>query len=213
MFSVKSLASATAALVLSLTAQSAFAQNAPISPHYLTGIWKESPQCHGHEAMVFFPNNTLSSAGSPPVNYTVTGPQQIMMYGPGGSIPINVNQLHHNSMVIMVQGTNVMLHRCGGGFNPPPPPPQHNNHAVLNHNYLIGRWTNAGNCANAEVFSPGGHFMSSANHTGSWTLNGNIVRIDVGNGNILDFAVQVHHRNSMTLSQMNQHNVTVYQRC
>lgn len=39
--------------------------------------------------------------------------------------------------------------------------------------FIIGRWTDDGNCANYVDFLPDGRFVTSAGAAGRWTLNGN----------------------------------------
>lgn len=61
----------------------AFAQSNAISPGYLTGVWEENANCRGQQSHGVLSNNTMSSAGSVPVNYVVTGPSQFTMPRPG----------------------------------------------------------------------------------------------------------------------------------
>lgn len=200
------------AIALSCVSTSAFAQNIRVSNGYLTGVWKEDQQCNGGEAMVFLPNNTMSSAGSTPVNYTVSGPTQVVMYGPGGSVPIETQPVNQNQMVLTFQGNATILYRCGvnnNARNNPAP----NNNAQLTPAYIAGGWGQNGNCANPEVFNVGGQFRTSNGDPGTWALFGNTLRMTVNNGAALDFFVQPNGRRNMTLTQSNNGQVSNYTRC
>jgi hypothetical protein len=205
--SAKAKVMATAiAVALSGVSPAAFAQNNAISPAYLTGVWQENAQCRGSEAMVFFPNNTMSSAGSPPANYAVTGPSQFTMYGPGGAIPIQAQQVNYNQMVVTVQNSAIVVYRCGAA-NAGAGTPQ-----VVNTN-IVGGWGHNSNCATPEVFVAGGQFRSSQNDLGRWSLSGNLLRLNMNNGNSLDFSVQVNTPQNITMTQTNNGQVSNYTRC
>lgn len=194
----------TLAISVSCVSSTALAQGMAISPGYLTGVWQENAQCQGSEAMVFFANNTMSSAGSTPVNYAVTGQSQFTMYGPGGSVPIEARAVNQNQMVVTFQGSAMVVHRCGAGGG---------NAVQLNNAFITGGWGMNGNCAAPEVFSAGGHFRTSNNDPGTWALFGNTLRMTLNNGNGLDFIVQVNGQRNMTLTQSNNGQVSNYTRC
>lgn len=199
------------AIALSCANTSASAQSGPVSAAYLTGVWKENQQCTGGEAMVFFPNNTMSSAGSVPVNYVVSGPAQIMMYGSGGSVPIETQVVNQNKMVITFQNDATVLYRCG--FNTPTHNyPAPNNNMQLSPAYITGGWGYNGNCNNPEVFTNGGQFRTSQGAPGTWTVFGNTLRMLVNN-NSIDFVVQVNGHGNMTLTQVNNGQISNYTRC
>jgi hypothetical protein len=207
----KALLIAATTVAVSCVSAPAFAQQ-QVSAGYLTGVWKENQQCHGGEAMVFFANNTMSSNGSVAVNYTVSGPSQILMYGPGGSVPIETRPINQDKMVITFQNDATVLHRCGGRGNAYNAPVPHAN-APLSAAYITGGWGHNGNCANPEVFSVGGQFRTSQGHPGTWALFGNTLRLTVNNGLAIDFFVQPNGQRNMTLTQNNNGEVSVYTRC
>lgn len=195
------------AIAVSGISPAAFAQANAISPAYLTGVWQDNAQCRGSEAMVFYANNTMSSAGSVPVNYAVTGPSQFTMYGPGGAVPIQAQQVNYNQMVVSLQNSAVVFYRCGGANAPAGNSPQ-----FVNTN-IIGGWGHNGNCATPEVFIAGGQFRSSQNDLGRWSLSGNLLRLNMNNGNSLDFSVQVNTPQNITMTQTNNGQVSNYTRC
>lgn len=205
--SFRALASTVVAMSLLSTGAPVAAQNNSISQAYLIGIWKEDPQCRGNEAMVFFANNTMSSAGSVPVNYTVTGPSQILMFGPGGSVPIQTQYVNQDKIVVTFQNDATVLHRCGANNA------GHHNNAQLSSAYITGGWGQNGNCANPEVFSAGGHLRTSQGDTGTWALFGNTLRLTVNNGSSVDFVAQSNGPRNMTLVQSNNGQVSNYNRC
>lgn len=182
----------------------ALAQANQISPGYLTGVWQDNPQCRGSEAMVFFANNTMSSAGSTPVNYAVTGPSQFTMYGPGGAVAIQAQHINQNQMVVSFQNQTQVVYRCGA---------QGGNAVQLNSAYIAGGWGMNGNCAAPEIFTAGGQFRTSANDPGTWALFGTTLRLTVNNGASLDFIVQANGPRNMTLTQVSNGDVSNYTRC
>ena len=204
------IAAAAVAIALSYVGTAAFAQTAPVSPAYLTGVWKEDQQCHGGEAMVFFPNNTMSSAGSVAVNYTVSGPRQIMMYGPGGAVPIDTQLVNQNQMVLTFQGNASVLFRCGVNMAAPSYPAPG---MQLSPAYITGGWGHNGNCGNPEVFTGNGQFRTSQGGSGAWTAFGNTLRMAPHNGGSIDFMVQTNGPRNMTLTQTNNGQVSNYTRC
>lgn len=204
---IKAVAAAIA-LAASCASLPAFAQGNAISPGYLTGVWKENAHCGGAEAMTFFPNNTMSSAGSIPVNYTVTGPAQFTMHGPGGVVSIPAQYVNPNQMVVTFQNNASVFYRCGGTHAPAPV-----RNTQLTPAYLVGGWGHNGNCSVLEVFAAGGPFRSSNNDAGTWGLFGNIVRITLGNGASLDFSVQPNGPRNMMMTQTNNGQVSHYTRC
>ena len=207
-------ATIAAAIVISCSSQVASAQSTPISANYLTGVWKENAQCHGGEAVVFFQNSTMSSAGSPAVNYTVSGPEQIIMYGPGGAVPVKIDTVNQNSMIMKFPGGATVVHRCGSSFNAQPSYNPNTVNSGISPRYIEGRWTNTGNCASPENFLPSGNFVSSLNQPGTWAIFGNTLRVTANTGNTVDFAVQINGAGNMTLTQLNQVNSVVnYIRC
>ncbi len=185
----------------------AFAQSNAISPGYLTGVWKENANCRGNEAMVFFPNNTMSSAGSVPVNYVVTGPSQFTMHGPGGAASIQAQYVNHNQMVITHQNNASVIYRCSGANA------QAVNNSQLTAGYITGSWTDKGNCAMPEVFYNNGQVRSSLNVLAGWTLLGNVLRIMPSTGGNVDFVVQVNGPQNMMLIQSTSGQVSHYARC
>ena len=205
--SARALAATAVAMALFGVSTAAVAQGNPVSHAYLTGVWKEDQQCRGGEAMIFFANNTMSSSGSVPVNYTVTGPAQILMYGPGGSVPIQTQYVSQDKMVVTFQNDATVLHRCGGGV------PAQNNNAQLSQSYITGGWGQNGNCANPEVFSAGGHLRTSQGDAGTWALFGNTLRLTVNNGNSLDFTAHASGNRNLTLIQNNNGQASNYTRC
>lgn len=198
---------AAMAMLMASIGQSAFAQNNAISHGYLTGSWQDNPQCTGSETMVFFPNNTMSSAGSIPVNYSVTGPSQFTMHGPGGAASIQAQYVNQNQMVVTFQNDASVFYRCGAA----------NARAVSNAQltpaYIVGGWGHNGNCRAPEEFAAGGQFRTSNNDRGTWALSGNQLRMMLGNGNGIDFSVQVNGQRNMTLTQNNNGQVSQYTRC
>lgn len=197
-----------AALALSMPCLSlpAFAQANAISTGYLTGTWMDNAQCRGHEAMVFFPNQTMSSAGSIPVSYAVTGPSQFTMHGPGGAATIQAQYLNPNQMLVTLNNNSSVFHRCGAqnvqaGGNAQPTPA-----------FLVGGWSHNGNCAMPEVFHNDGRFQTSLNAWGTWTLFGNVLRMMPANGANADLVVQVTGPRNMMLTQGNGQ-VSYYARC
>lgn len=186
----------------------AFAQGAPISHGYLTGVWQDNAQCAGGTTMVFYPNNTMSSAGSIPVNYTVTGPSQFTMYGPGGAVAVQAQYVNQNQMVITFQNDASVLYRCGA-----PGGAAAGTNTQLSASYITGGWGLNGNCSAPERFAASGHFQTSNNDPGTWALFGNTLRMTVNNGNSLDFFVQVNGPRNMTLTQSNNGQVSNYTRC
>ena len=212
------LAIAAAAMTLTCASTPALAQNGGVTTGYLTGVWKEDQQCRGNEAMVFFPNDTMSSAGSVAVSYAVTGPSQIVMHGPGGVVPINIQTIHQNNMIVSFQGGRTVLFRCGytsgQNFYPGPnynPGPHYT--GVLSPAYVTGGWGQNGNCARPEVFLVNGQLNSSNGDQGSWTLFGNVLRIKGVTGTDTDFAVQTNGPRNMTLTQTQTGAVSIYTRC
>lgn len=168
--------------------------------------------------MVFFPNNTMSSAGSIPVNYTVTGPAQFTMHGAGGAASIQAQYLNHNQMLVSLQNNTSVFYRCGGaqahaggnvhpGFNMHP-----GGHAQLSPAYIVGGWSHTGNCAAPEIFHGDGRFQSSLNAWGTWRLLGNVLQLMPSNAANADFFVQVNGPRNMVLTQ-NTGSVTHYARC
>ncbi len=208
---------AVAAAALTCASTSAVAQNGGVTTGYLTGVWKEDQQCRGNEAMVFFANDTLSSAGSVPVSYAVTGPSQIVMHGPGGAVPINIQSIHQNNMIVSFQGGTTVLFRCGHNvgqnYNPGPYNPGPNYNAGLSPAYITGGWGQNGNCARPEIFSVNGQLNSSTGDQGSWALFGNTLRIKGVSGTDTDFAVQTNGPRNMTLTQTQNGAVSIYTRC
>lgn len=79
--------------------------------------------------------------------------------------------------------------------------------------YIVGGWGHNGNCRTPEVFLAGGHFRSSQSQDGTWSLLGNTLRLVLGNGNGLDFAVQANGNQNMTLTQASNGDVSNYTRC
>lgn len=203
--SKKSAVAIATAIAISLSGVSsaAMAQGA-ISHGYLTGVWQENAQCRGNESMVFFANNTMSSAGSTPVNYAITGQSQFTMYGPGGAVPIQAQNINQNQMVVTFQNTTMLVYRCGGS---------NVNNVQLTASYIPGGWGMNGNCASPEVFAVGGQFRTSANDPGTWALFGNTLRMTVNNGASLDFVVQPNGQRNMTLTQSSNGDVSHYTRC
>jgi hypothetical protein len=193
------------AVSMSCTSLPTFAQS--ISPGYLTGTWKENANCLGNEAMIFFPNNTMSSAGSVPVNYAVTGPSQLTMHGPGGAAFFQAQYVNHNQMVITHQNNASVIYRCGGAN------PYTVNNAQLTAAYIAGSWTDKGNCAMPEVFYNNGQVRSSLNVMAGWALLGNVLRIMPSTGGNVDFVVQVNGPQNMMLTQTNSGQVSYYARC
>lgn len=207
----KAVAMAAAAMTLCWGAP-AFAQHSALTTSYLTGVWKEDQQCRGNEALVFFANDTMSSAGSVPVSYAITGPGQFVMHGPGGVVPINVQIIHQNNMIVSFPGGTTVVFRCGynaGPSNNPAP----NYNAGLSPAYLTGGWGQNGNCARPEVFSVNGQLTSSNGDVGSWSLFGNTLRIKGVSGTDTDFLVQTNGPRHMTLTQAQNGLVSVYTRC
>lgn len=203
---VKAVAAAMA-LSMSCVSLPAFAQNNAISPGYLTGTWKNNAKCRGSEAMVFFPNNTMSSAGSIPVNYIVTGPSQFTMHGPGGAASIQAQYVNHNQMVVTLQNNASVFYRCGGANA------QAGNSTQLTTAYITGSWTDKGNCAMPEVFYNNGQVRSSQNVMAGWALLGSVLRIMPSNGANVDFVVQVNGPRNMMLTQSGTGAVSHYMRC
>lgn len=194
------------ALSLSCAAPAAFAQNNSISPGYLTGTWMDNAQCVGSAAMVFFPNTTVSSAGSQAVNYAVTGPSQFTMYGPGGGASIQAQYVNQNQMVLTLNNDTAMFYRCGANASA-------GGSAQLTPAYIVGNWGQNGNCAVPEVFAAGGHFRTSNHDQGTWALFGNTLRMTINNGLNIDFSVQPNGHGNMTLVQNNNGQVSHYIRC
>lgn len=201
----KSVAAAVA-IGMSGVSLPAFAQHNAISTGYLTGTWKDNAQCRGREAMVFFQNQTFSSAGSIPVNYAVTGPSQFTMHGAGGAASIQAQYLNQNQMLVTLNNNSSVFYRCGGGNAQPAYTPP------LTVTYIVGGWTHNGNCGRPEVFQPGGRFQTSQNATGAWTLFGNVLRMMPANGVNAEFVVQVNGPGNMVLTQSNGQ-VSYYTRC
>lgn len=195
------------AISMGCIGQPAFAQNNAISTGYLTGSWKDNAQCAGNEAMVFFPNNTMSSAGSIPVSYSVTGPSQFTMHGPGGAASIQAQYVNQNQMLVTFQNDAAVFYRCGGANT------RATNNTALTPAYIIGGWGQNGNCSTSEVFSAGGQFRTSNNDWGNWRLSGNQLRMTLDNGNSIDFSVLPNGPRNMTLTQNNNGQVSHYTRC
>lgn len=192
--SSRSFATAAAALVFSCASTAALAQN--ISTGYLTGAWQDNPQCQGSEAMVFYPNGTMSSAGSAVVNYTVSGPAQIVMHGAGGAAAFGLQYLDQNRLFLTYQNTSAVLYRCGGNTAAQPVMvPQ------LSAGYIAGGWGFNGNCASPEVFRAGGHVRTSQGQNGTWALLGNTLRLTI-NGVTSDLLVQVYSNSNMSATPM-----------
>lgn len=204
--SSKAIAAAVA-LSLSCVSPAALAQSNAISPGYLTGTWKDNAQCRGNESLIFFPNNTMSSAGSVPINYAVTGPSQFTMHGPGGAVPIQAQYVNQNQMVVTFNNDAGVFYRCGGANAAGA------GNAQLTSAYMVGGWGHNGNCRAPEVFQAGGRFRSSQNHDGSWSLLGNTLRLVLNNGNGLDFTVHPNGNQNMTLTQVSNGDVSQYTRC
>lgn len=192
--SSRSLVTATAAVFFSCAGTAALAQS--ISPSYLTGAWQDNPQCQGSEAMVFYPNGTMSSAGSAVVNYTVSGPAQIVMHGAAGAAAFGLQYLDQNRLLLTYQNTSAVLYRCGGnaGVQPAVVP-------QLSPTYIAGGWGFNGNCANPEVFRAGGQVRTSQGQAGTWALFGNTLRLTV-NGMVSDLHVQVFGNSNMSATPM-----------
>lgn len=198
------LATTVTAIAMMCTTPAALAQNNSISSNYLTGVWKEDAQCRGNEAMIFFPNGTMSSAGSVAANYTVSGPAQIVVYGPGGSATMGLQYINQDKLVLTIQNDATVLHRCGSNAG-----------VTLSNAYITGGWGHNGNCATPEVFSANGHMRTSQGGQGTWALFGNTLRLTVNNGSSVDFAVQANGQRNMTLTQLNQgsNQISNYTRC
>lgn len=195
---------AVATVALSGVNSPALAQSG-LSQQYLTGVWQETPQCNGNVGMVFFANGTMSSAGSTPVNYAVTGPSQITMHGPGGAVPFNIQYVNQDRMIVTFQNDASVFYRCGAQAA--------NTHVQVSAAYVTGGWGHNGVCGRPEVFSAGGHMRTSTGDVGTWALFGNTLRVTVANGNSLDFAVQPNGQQNMTLTQTNNGQVSNYTRC
>lgn len=185
-----SFVAAAAALAFSCASTASFAQS--ISPAYLTGTWQDNPQCQGSEAMVFYPNGTMSSAGSAIVNYTVSGPAQIVMHGAGGAAPFGLQYLDQNRLLLSYQNTSAVLYRCGGNAGA-----QAAMAPQLSPAYITGGWGFNGNCASPEIFRAGGVVRTSQGHNGTWALFGNTLRLTV-NGVVSDLVVQAFSHGNMS---------------
>jgi hypothetical protein len=64
--------------------------------------------------------------------------------------------------------------------------------------FLIGRWTDTGNCANAVDFHADGRFVTTAGAAGRWTLQGNILTF-IGNSTVTA-RVRATSRDAITLT-------------
>lgn len=209
----RAIATAAVAIALTCAHGAAVAQNnIQLTTGYLTGVWNEDQQCLGGDSMVFTPN-TMSSAGSVPVNYTITGPAQITIYGPGGQVPFNVKPINQNRMVVTIGNDASVVYRCGGGGGGRGWNNNNNNNYQVSPGYVIGGWGQNGNCSNPEVFIANGRMTTSNGDAASWQLFGNTLRLTAANGGVVDFSVQANGRQNMTLVQNNNGQVSNYTRC
>jgi len=148
--------------------------------------------------MIFFVNQTMSSAGSIPANYAVTGPQQITLHGPGGTSLIGVQYVNQNQIVVTLQNQAAVMYRCSTNFAPPPP---NNSGQGLTNAYFVGSWGENGNCTAPDVFLTGGQMRSGNGGGGTWALFGQTLRLTLTNGGTVDFDVQSNGRRNMTLTR------------
>lgn len=158
--------------------------------------------------MIFFPNGTMSSSGSPPVNYAVTGPAQITMYGPNGAIQFGMQHINQNQMILTVQNSSTMVYRCASGFGAQPTnPPQ------LTVAFITGGWGFNGNCASPDIFNANGRMRSALGTDASWGIFGGTLRLTNPNGASTDFSVQINNNSNMLLVNQANGQTSNYTRC
>lgn len=206
----------TVLVAASLAALPASSQPVGVSAPFLTGVWKEDAQCRGPEAMVFFPNSTMSSAGSTAVNYTVVGGNQIVLYGPGGQQSFGVQYVNPNKVVFTLNNDATIAYRCsqqagnnavGRGRRAPNNPTTFVPTPVT----FAGGWGENGDCAKADIFTAGGHFQAGNGAGGTWSLFGNTLRMTMQNGAVVDAQIQNFTNKAMSLTVGGQ--ALSYQRC
>lgn len=197
------LAGSVAAMVLvSAMAAPVSAQSKALSQSYLVGTWKEDRACTGADAMAFDASGSAVVQGSQ-LNYSVTGPEQVTLSGNTGSLVLKMQYVDQNTMLAEFSGSKNALYRCGGAsvsaasttsagtttavpqFTPTPA-------------YIVGKWTDSGNCADTMTFQGNGEVLNNAGlPIGNWTLTGSMLQLALTSGTA-NFNVYGTDANSMT---------------
>lgn len=73
---------------------------------------------------------------------------------------------------------------------------------ALDEAYLVGRWSDEGNCNRAYEFTADGHFYAADGGAGNWTLNGNELTAS-GPGGAASMRIQPIDRNTMSVTAAN----------
>jgi hypothetical protein len=90
-----------------------------------------------------------------------------------------------------------------GPGNDPAPPPVPAGPPALDEAYLVGRWSDSGDCNRAFEFTADGHFYGADGGAGNWTLNGDVMTAS-GPGGTVSMRIEPIDRNTMTVTANGQ---------
>jgi hypothetical protein len=85
----------------------------------------------------------------------------------------------------------------------PAPAPAPAGPPALDEAYLVGRWSDSGDCNHGFEFTADGHFYGVDGGAGNWTLNGNVLTAS-GPGGMVSMQIQPIDRNTMTVTMNGQ---------
>lgn len=165
----------------------AAAQGSGISHQFLAGSWQEDQFCRGAEIFAFDGSGTARQ-GVSTVNYAISRPDEVLFYGSNGSVPMRAQASTAVSMQVTLSGMTGMVYRCSTSFavgTPAAPatvvasgaPP-------LSVPFMIGRWTDNGNCSDATTFLGNGDVFTAAGGQANWALSGSDLIVTGSGGTV-----------------------------
>lgn len=147
------------------------AQPASLDRAFLVGRWTDNGNCadavaFNRDGSFVASNNAIGLWHLQGDRLTMTGTQ---------TVRLGVTIVDANAVTIANEdGSPGRSTRCPGGDRRGNLPLDGSR---LNRNYLSGRWTDNGNCADAVAFEARGGFRASNGTVGNWTLSGDRVTL------------------------------------
>ncbi len=160
---------AAAALLLALAAAPpALAQEGAVTRDYVAGRWTDNGDCA--EAVALRADGRFLAANGNEGLWALAG-DRLTLQGER-RLTMRIVPVDRDTMdVLNEDGSRGRSTRCGGGDAGAPAP-------ALTAGYMVGRWTDNEDCADAVVFRTDGRFVAADNAEGRWDLAGDRLTLE-----------------------------------